>query len=265
MMKRGWRQFQYFLKLMLFDYFRTREASFKRLENLPIFSVNIMTAQRKLFSYYTTVTRFASLLSSKRIQIPVRWRFLGSSSRICVAYKSNWTHATTLTILYGTPPLTAVDAPDIRATLGDRLPSTSQKTINRFAAKLSENPKTGGASTALKTFPMDDDEEAKDEVNYTLGKRYQVEGIRHARTYGNRPRTYSKPMSNLTNNNSNRSYRQGKRLSPSWMRGVKGCFVCGQDHRTNTKHPRGEVIASINRLRRQHPTSLLSVADMEAV
>lgn len=47
------------------------------------------------------------------------------------------------------------------------------------------------------------------------------------------------------------------------MRGVKGCFVCGQLHRENDKPPRDEVTVAINKLKDRLPTVLLTVSDMD--
>lgn len=49
------------------------------------------------------------------------------------------------------------------------------------------------------------------------------------------------------------------------MRGVKGCFVCGKDHRANTKHPRDEVTTAINGLKEKHPSSLFTIEEMYSV
>lgn len=49
------------------------------------------------------------------------------------------------------------------------------------------------------------------------------------------------------------------------MHGVKGCFVCGQDHRANTRQSRDEVTAAVKKLKEKHPSSLLTVEDLEAV
>ena len=46
------------------------------------------------------------------------------------------------------------------------------------------------------------------------------------------------------------------------MKGVKGCFVCGQDHRANTRHSREEVSESIEKLKAKHPQALLTVEDL---
>lgn len=46
---------------------------------------------------------------------------------------------------------------------------------------------------------------------------------------------------------------------------VKGFFVCGEDHRVNTKHSRNEVTAADNKLKSKHPTSLLTFEDLAAV
>lgn len=49
------------------------------------------------------------------------------------------------------------------------------------------------------------------------------------------------------------------------MQGVKGGFVCGQDHRANIKHPPEEVTVAINRLKARHMQSLLTVEHLTAV
>lgn len=46
------------------------------------------------------------------------------------------------------------------------------------------------------------------------------------------------------------------------MRGVKGCFVCGKDHRANTRYTREEVTAAIDILKAKHPKALLTVEDL---
>lgn len=48
------------------------------------------------------------------------------------------------------------------------------------------------------------------------------------------------------------------------MRGVKGSFVCGQDHRSNTRHSREEVTAAIEKLKAKNPSALLPVEDVQS-
>lgn len=46
---------------------------------------------------------------------------------------------------------------------------------------------------------------------------------------------------------------------------MKGCFVCGKDHRANEKHEREEVSAGIKRLKEEHITAMLTVADLDVL
>lgn len=133
-----------------------------------------------------------------------------------------------------------------------------------MATKLSEKPKTAGTSTVHFTEPVDENDNDVPEVNYTLGQKYQGGARRQVKTFGSRQKSGRKPLQERSSN-SGRGYRRGRRLYPSWMRGVKGCFVCGLDHRANTRHPKEEVMEAIKRLKQQHPIALLTVADMEAV
>lgn len=43
---------------------------------------------------------------------------------------------------------------------------------------------------------------------------------------------------------------------------MKGCFVCGKDHRSNDRHNREEVTEAINKLKARYPTALLTVEDL---
>lgn len=56
-----------------------------------------------------------------------------------------------------------------------------------------------------------------------------------------------------------------KRLNCQWMRGVKGCFVYGKNHRKNSRHSRKEVTEAVNRLKRRHLQATLSVEDLADV
>lgn len=49
------------------------------------------------------------------------------------------------------------------------------------------------------------------------------------------------------------------------MRGVKGCVVCGKDHRANSRHSREEVTAAINKLKSRQPSALITVEDLSSV
>lgn len=64
--------------------------------------------------------------------------------------------------------------------------------------------------------------------------------------------------------NSDRRYGNGQ-LRSSWMKGVKGCFVCGKDHLANSRHSREEVTAAIEKLKAKPPRALLTVDDLHSV
>lgn len=46
---------------------------------------------------------------------------------------------------------------------------------------------------------------------------------------------------------------------------MKGCFVCGRDHKAKDKHKRGEVIEAIKRLKEKHHMALLTITDLDAI
>lgn len=60
-----------------------------------------------------------------------------------------------------------------------------------------------------------------------------------------------------------RPYRN--KVSPEWMRGVKGCSVCGQDHRANTRNYRNEVTATVKKLKDRNPQALVTVDELADV
>lgn len=153
--------------------------------------------------------------------------------------------------------LTAVDIPSIQSTLRDRLPRTSQQTINRVANQLSDKKKTAGSNSVCMTsaytnVPYKTHDPYENHVHYSLGK-----------TYGGDARNATKkPWSNRPSRPNN---SDGRRINSGWMRGVKGCFVCGGNHRANTRHKREEVTAAITKLKSNHPSALLTVDDLALV
>lgn len=156
--------------------------------------------------------------------------------------------------------LQATDIPSIQTTLRDRIPETSQQAVNRIENQLSDKPRSAGSSMALL---IDDNGEHIDEAMYSLGKTYGGEARRPVRhpwrgQRGNRGRTSQYRRAG------DRGPHQ-RRLSPHWMQGIKGCFVCGEPHRANSKHPREQVTAAINRHKAQHPNALLTIEDLAAV
>ena len=139
--------------------------------------------------------------------------------------------------------LTAVDIPAIQATLRDRMPRTSQQAVNRVANQLCDQSRSAGSNSACFI-------DEKSSANYTLGRSYG----------GDAKRETKKPWHNNKNPGGGK-----RRLCPAWMRGVKGCFVCGEDHNANTRHSKDEVTKAVNKLKAEHPKALLTIEDLAAV
>lgn len=49
------------------------------------------------------------------------------------------------------------------------------------------------------------------------------------------------------------------------MKGVKGCFICGQDHMEDEKHITEDLKAAINKMKPNYQRALLSIDKMAAV
>lgn len=95
---------------------------------------------------------------------------------------------------------------------------------------------------------------------YTLGQNFSGEAKRKIKTY--RKRGYKAYRGN---GGTARTRPNNWRIRSSWLRGVKGCFVCGRDHMTNENNSRAEVIAAIERLKKNHPSTLVSLADLDYI
>lgn len=83
---------------------------------------------------------------------------------------------------------------------------------------------------------------------YILGQKYGGEELRKVKRYGQRGyrNDAHKGIRNLPRRD---EQGNGRRFSSSWIRGVKGCFVCGKDHLERLKTPIEEVTADIENLK----------------
>lgn len=97
---------------------------------------------------------------------------------------------------------------------------------------------------------------------YTLGHNYGGEARSPVKQFG-RPKNYGRDRGQIKFNYKD-NYRP-RRISPKWMRGVKGFFVCGKYHRANYLHTRAEVTAEVKRLKSKHPLELLAGEDHDFV
>ncbi len=129
----------------------------------------------------------------------------------------------------------SVDIPNIQQLLKERVPRTSQQAINRVATFLSSEPTSAGSYITKSN-------ESRTAM-YTLGQKFG----------GN----------NNYNNNKHKNWKTNRnKVSSNWIRGVKGCFVCGQNHKARSRHPAHEVRAAIEKLKQNNPTALISVEDL---
>ena len=132
------------------------------------------------------------------------------------------------------------------------MPKKSHEAVNRVANQLCDQDKSAGSNISC----VVDEEPEPFEANYSLGKTYG----------GSAKREIKPPWRNRPNNGNRPNYQpRGRRLCPDWMKGVKGCFVCGQDHRANTRHSNEEVKKAIDRLKAAHPKALLTIEDLSSV
>lgn len=115
--------------------------------------------------------------------------------------------------------MTVVDIQSIQSSLRDRMPRTSQQATNRIASKLSDNPNTAGTGNTAHVKTPDSDSDPNPHMMYMPGKTYGNGEKREVETYGPK-----------------KTYKPGRNLNTSWLRGVKGCFICGRDHRENEEH-----------------------------
>lgn len=151
--------------------------------------------------------------------------------------------------------MTAIDIPNISDSLKDRVPRNAHQLVNRVANRLSGRKNSSGTTlTFIGKHNNQSEPKNKDEALYSIGQNYGGEAKGKVKRYGQAG--YRQNQKNSQQNGNRR------RIASSWLRGVKGCFVCGKDHYANQKHPRDEVTAAINKLKNKHPRALLTVEDL---
>ena len=96
--------------------------------------------------------------------------------------------------------------------------------MQRIAAWLSSEPNSAGAHLAEDDF---------DEVHYGMGKRFGG----HAKK-------------------SLRSSKLKKKKSIHRLASIKGCWVCGKDHRARDRHQRSEILDALKRIKNENASAL---------
>ena len=99
--------------------------------------------------------------------------------------------------------LVAADIPHVRRSLVDKIPPTAQEAMQRIVALFSSEPSSAGAHLAEDDF---------DEVHYGMGRRFSD----HAKK-------------------SLRSSNFKKKRIKHRLASIKGCWVCGKDHRARDR------------------------------
>lgn len=131
--------------------------------------------------------------------------------------------------------------------------------LNRIANRLSERPKTAGATSVhLSTLDTDVNcDESTSDAHYTIGQQYGGDAQSRVKSFGqNRGRPHR---------GHNSGVRPTQRIIPQWLRGVRGCFVCGKDHLVRHRHPCDEITRAIDKLKAKAPMALLTVSDLAAI
>lgn len=131
--------------------------------------------------------------------------------------------------------LTAYDIPFVQSSLRDGLPDNSQQRVNRITIQLNE---TSSSEIFSISCEVDNDE---NETHYYLGKSY----------WGDARRATKKPLMKIPGTFRKDGMRNDLRRTSNLvlMRGVKGFFVCGENHRSNTRNKKEKVTGAIQKLK----------------
>lgn len=152
--------------------------------------------------------------------------------------------------------LMSIDVPSIQDSLKDKVPRSAQQLINRVANRLSDKPHSAGTPSAYFSSRDPNRRPDRSESCYTLGQNYGGEAKRYVKMYGKIRRGRGGRGTNMRDHSKRRNF-------PSWLRGVKGCMVCGkEDHIANQRHSEDEVREAIRKLKKKQYTALLTEEDM---
>lgn len=144
----------------------------------------------------------------------------------------------------------------IQDALRDKAPRTSHQLINRVANRLSTKKRTVGTIFAhISSLHSNLEDATHDHGLVTLGHRY-----------GGNAKRLIKMSGPIRFTQRGRGGRAGsstsRRLISHWMRGVRGCFVCGKDHRPKDRHSQEEFHMAVQRLEEKNTKALLTIEDV---
>lgn len=119
--------------------------------------------------------------------------------------------------------VTPLHVPAIQKSVRGRMPATSYHAINQVTSKLSDQPITAGTITVAHLTQEEKHTNQPTKSMYTLGQRYSEGQRRDVKT--NVPKMFTSV----------------RKLSGSWLRGVKGWFCMRKDHSSNEIHKKDEI------------------------
>lgn len=154
--------------------------------------------------------------------------------------------------------MTAVERRPSQASSVDIITRTAQQLTNYIANRRSDKPKSAGllsVSYAPGYYMMQNDI-----AMYTLGQNYAGAACRPVEQFGSKG-----PKSAVVCRHKRLKQEKHKLLKPSSMNGVKVCFACERDHLAVERHSSGEITTSIEQLKLEHPTTLLTVEALSTI
>lgn len=60
---------------------------------------------------------------------------------------------------------------------------------------------------------------------------------------------------------SRQSFPRHRKLSSKLIKGIRGCYVCGKNHKARTQHSTQEIRQAIEKLNINNPTAIITVED----
>lgn len=84
---------------------------------------------------------------------------------------------------------------------------------------------------------------------YTLGQTYIGNAVNNTRPSWTKGMTFG-------------ARYKHRRVTPAWVKGVKGCFLWFRDIRASEKHPPPEVTVAVKLLNDKHPSPLINISDL---
>lgn len=129
----------------------------------------------------------------------------------------------------------SVDKEKIQHSVRKRIPKSSQDAINRIATFLADAPRSAENFQSS----IENDFSALNGLGTCFG------GEARRRQYRN-------------------NFKQRK-ISSNWIKGVKGCFVCGKNHKARTRHSTQEIRKAIEGLKQKNPSATISLDDLSYI